>query len=141
MFESFVKQLYLSFLGRPADPEGLEFWQRSLESQAQSPAGLALAFAEGAEFIGLHHPVIRLYSATLDRVPDYAGLRYWVDAYQGGAPLQSVAGAFAGTEEFASRFGQRSDAEFISALYQNTLGRAPDGSGARYWESILSGGG
>ncbi|MTJ79397.1 MAG: DUF4214 domain-containing protein [Telmatospirillum sp.] len=60
-----------------------------------------------------------------------------------GAVLHSIAGVFAGNAQFTSTYGAHPTAEtFVTSLYQNVLGRAPDADGfAGYVAFLKSAGG
>ncbi len=80
----------------------------------------------------------RMYEAALDRVPDQAGLRYYVALADNGTDLRDIARGFINSPEFAAKFGAAlSTAAFVDALYQNILGRHGDASGVAYWNSLL----
>jgi hypothetical protein len=80
----------------------------------------------------------RLYQAALNRTPDKAGLSFWINAMDDGHSLQEVAANFVGSAEFAQKYGANtSDAQYVSALYQNVLHRAPDASGYDFWLQAL----
>lgn len=83
----------------------------------------------------------RLYRAAFDREPDRAGLGYWMDSLDDGVPLNTVAGGFIGSQEFAQRHGASlSEEDFVAVLYDNVLDRAPDDAGCAYWLDELQGG-
>ncbi|MFC5550613.1 DUF4214 domain-containing protein [Massilia aerilata] len=76
----------------------------------------------------------RLYQAAFNRTPDKAGLGYWIEALDKGNSLQNVAHSFVDSAEFASLYGANtSDAQYLTALYQNVLHRTPDASGYEFW--------
>lgn len=82
--------------------------------------------------------VYRLYQAAFDRVPDKAGLGYWIAALDSGASLHGIAEGFVKSAEFASVFGaQPSNATLVEKLYEHVLHRAPDEGGRAYWLDIL----
>jgi Domain of unknown function (DUF4214) len=82
--------------------------------------------------------ITRLYEAVLGREPDLPGLEQWVGAYNsGGLTLAQIEQGFVGSQEFASRFPGATDAQFVTALYENTLGRGPDHAGLAGWVSLL----
>jgi hypothetical protein len=87
---------------------------------------------------GVAGQAYRIYKAAFDRAPDLAGLGYWIDAMDNGAPLTSVAGGFIGSTEFQSRYGSTSDTDFIRLLYENVLDRQPDAEGYAYWQDAMS---
>jgi hypothetical protein len=80
----------------------------------------------------------RLYRAAFDRAPDKVGLGYWIDTRDQGYALDDVASQFTNSAEFAKLYGAHTtDAQFVAALYQNTLHRVPDSSGYDYWLATL----
>ena len=80
----------------------------------------------------------RLYQAAFDRTPDKAGLSFWIKAMDDGHSLQDVAASFIQSAEFAQKYGTNtSDAQFVSALYQNVLHRTPDAAGYDFWLQAL----
>ena len=84
----------------------------------------------------------RLYTAAFGRVPDEAGLQYWVNVVND--PLVSykdVSQNFVNSTEFSAIASPNSSSDvFATALYQNVLGRAPDSSGLGYWTNQLNSG-
>lgn len=82
----------------------------------------------------------RFYNALFERLPDDAGLAYWVndliDASYGGRgnTIQGAAQAFTDSAEFQSLYGASvDDYNFVTLLYQNILNRAADQAGYDYW--------
>src|SRR6185312_10924453 len=67
--------------------------------------------------------VYRLYEATLARAPDQAGLTNWTNQLNAGASLQGVAGGFVGSQEFQNVYGNLSNTDFVTLLYNNVLHR------------------
>lgn len=81
----------------------------------------------------------RLYQAAFDRTPDKVGLGYWIAALDKGATLTQVAAGFAGSAEFADRYGAHAtDTQFVQALYQNVLHRVGDSAGFDFWMHALA---
>ncbi|WP_417743880.1 DUF4214 domain-containing protein [Salipiger sp.] len=85
--------------------------------------------------------VYRLYRATLDRAPDMTGLLNWSGRLLSGEQdLLSVVAGFTRSQEFRERYGALSDAAFVTQLYHNVLGRAPDAQGLENWTERLEDG-
>lgn len=86
-----------------------------------------------------------LYAASLTRTPDEAGFRFWNDIMNSGVFDQStrqetevrLAEEFVESDEFNQRFDVGTTHGFITALYQNVLGRAPDRAGFDFWTGIF----
>lgn len=91
------------------------------------------------------NPVIRLYQAAFDRVPDSAGLDYWVSQYidgggSGTLTLGQMSANFTQSAEFQSDYGALSNLAFVNALYVNILQRTGDQAGIDYWTNLLNSG-
>ncbi len=84
--------------------------------------------------------VARLYKAALAREPDQDGLNAWTAAVKGGMPLVTVAGSFAASAEFVSKYGALDNAGYVTLLYNNVLGRAPDSAGLNSWVGAINSG-
>lgn len=79
--------------------------------------------------------VYQLYQAAFARTPDNGGFRFWTEAAekQGLSPLQ-LANNFSSSHEFLQKFGQNpTNLDYVTKLYTNVLGRAPDKGGLDYW--------
>ena len=83
--------------------------------------------------------VFRLYGAALGRKPDPIGFGE-VGAGDGGRRrrLKAIAAGFVGSAEFAARFGAPDNAGFVTLLYGNVLGRAPDAAGLNHWLNAMA---
>jgi ELWxxDGT repeat protein len=103
--------------------------------------------------------IARLYSAAFDRAPDIAGLSFWEDVYTNSVSAaaksqgyytalaetavgseNSIADGFIASSEFQSRYGTLTNTGFVTAMYENVLGRAPDQAGLNFWLGELAGG-
>jgi hypothetical protein len=81
----------------------------------------------------------RVYQAAFNRTPDNDGLKYWIDAMDGGASLQDVAAGFVNSAEFVALYGANStNADFLTHLYSNVLHRTPDAGGYNWWLNTLN---
>jgi hypothetical protein len=83
----------------------------------------------------------RIYKAAFNRQPDNGGLKYWVGRMDAGTNVTDVAAGFIASAEFTALYGSSpSDGDYISLLYANVLGRAPDAGGYDYWVGELRAG-
>lgn len=81
----------------------------------------------------------RLYQAALDRAPDAHGLAVHVHNLDGGTSLHDEALTFVNSVEFQHKYGANlTDQQYVTALYENTLNRAPDANGYAYWTGVLA---
>ncbi|KFE57143.1 DUF4214 domain-containing protein [Pseudomonas syringae] len=84
--------------------------------------------------------VYRLYQAALDRKPDTAGLKYWVDQVDQGTSVSAIALGFVQSNEFRQLNPAGDTPSLLKSYYQNVLHRAPDATGMAYWSSQAAGG-
>ena len=105
-----------------------------------------LQFADGVlglDLDGNAGQAYRLYQAAFARTPDTPGLKYQTNALDTALNLWQVAGNFIASPEFQSLYGSPatvSDARFVTLLYNNVLGRAPEQAGYDYHMTNLAGG-
>jgi Ca2+-binding RTX toxin-like protein len=101
-----------------------------------------IAFADqmvALDLDGVAAQAYRIYRAAFDRVPDLAGLGYWIDRLDHEATLRDIADGFAHSQEFVDMYGSApSNADIVMRLYKNILHREPDAGGYQYWLDILN---
>lgn len=132
--ENFVQQLYSKFLGRSPNTTDLLYWVGVLEAGSYNAAQATMSFVNGNEFGGVAAPVARLYYAAFGRIPDAAGLSFWMAQVKKGTSLTSIAADFVRSAEFQTLYGKTlTDSALVDALYKNVLGRSPDADGKAYW--------
>ncbi|HLH12144.1 MAG TPA: NF038122 family metalloprotease [Methylovirgula sp.] len=138
----------------------------SVDMSYNSPSGTGFDTLTNVEFLQFSDKTIfvetadnaavaRLYQAALGRAPDLPGLSGWENVYtqvsaaakaQGTfvslaetpvAGLSSIAAGFTNSTEFQQKYGTLSDTAFVTQLYQNVLGRAPDQAGLDGWLNAM----
>jgi Ca2+-binding RTX toxin-like protein len=110
--------------------ERLEFSDRTLELTWFSKT----AALSGAEITQL----CELYVASFDRAPDALGLAYWGSQLKDGMSLKDIAKSFFVQPETVAAFPHgQSIEDFIAAVYDHVLERAPDAPGLAYWGGEL----
>ncbi len=144
----FVTKLYEDADGRAPDPAGLAGYTQALAS-GQSRGQVLLSIAESPE-ARVHSQAVagnandatvsRLYEAIDARAPDPGGLAAYGGALDGGQGVAQIAAAMLASPEYAARFGAPSDTAFVTELYGNLLGRAPDAGGLAGYTAALAGG-
>ncbi|MEM9145894.1 MAG: DUF4214 domain-containing protein [Pseudomonadota bacterium] len=83
----------------------------------------------------------RLYAAAFARTPDEGGLRFWVSQLDASFGVRNAALAFISSDEFAVRYGEDpSDEDYVTALFENVLMRAPDAAGLSFWTDAFASG-
>lgn len=100
--------------------------------------------------------IARLYSAALGRPPDVAGLSGWEDIYSANISAvakaggvykalaqtdngfgTSIAGGFTQSLEFQAKYGNLTDAGFVTQLYLNVLARTPSAGELSAWVDLI----
>lgn len=83
----------------------------------------------------------RTYEAAFDRAPDAGGLAFHINNLDNGYSFVDMANGFVNSPEFMTRYGTAvTNAAYVDALYQNTLGRAGEAAGVAYWNNLLDSG-
>jgi hypothetical protein len=138
---AFVERQYRDFLGsdRPT-PTELFVAVEALQSGDATAADVIVSLARHEERMASVGSVTRLYLAYFQRIPDTAGLEYWIDRREAGSSLSSISSTFAASSEFESTYGELDDDGFVNLVYRNVLDRAPDRGGAAFWLGQLAAG-
>jgi hypothetical protein len=147
--EAFVDLVYANVLNRLAEPEGRAYWVSQLQAGVDR-GSVMIGFAESAEYVDRtgttaatdinEARINRLYQAFFLRAPDAAGLSYWAGQAESGVALETIAAAFAGSDEFQNQYGELSNQAFVSLVYNNVLNRPADTDGLNYWSGQLNAG-
>jgi hypothetical protein len=84
----------------------------------------------------------RVYKAAFNRDPmqgDAQGLGFWITQMNKGMDLIEVSARFVDSKEFRDLYGTNpTNAQFLTKLYQNVLGRAPEATGYNWWLNELN---
>jgi hypothetical protein len=84
----------------------------------------------------------RVYKAAFARDPqsgDMSGLGFWISRVDNGMDMVEVASRFIDSPEFRTLYGQNpSNADFLTKVYTNVLGRTPDQGGYNWWLNELN---
>ncbi|MFN8017648.1 MAG: DUF4214 domain-containing protein [Acidimicrobiales bacterium] len=105
-----------------------------------SPEHEVLALASDAAWAAKRGPLARLYTAYFKRLPDTAGFEYWRKKLEGGMYLDQVSAKFAASSEFKTKYGNTTNSQYVTLVYNNVLGRDPDATGLSFWVKKLEGG-
>jgi len=82
-----------------------------------------------------------LYVAVLGRAPDAEGFAYWTNALSQGATLEQINAEWMTNQvEVQTRYEGLNPDQFLSAIYENVLGRMPDAAGLAFWTPLLESG-
>lgn len=130
---------FADMLYRQPTGEELTYWTRELRAGVEA-ADIVEHLIESEEFATRVAPVIRLYQAHLDRVPDHGGLQFWVTQVRSGRTLADISEEFARSPEFAMLYGALNNHEYVERVYLNVLGRPAEAEGKAYWLQRLEDG-
>ncbi|MBY0459308.1 MAG: DUF4214 domain-containing protein, partial [Gemmataceae bacterium] len=129
-----VGNFYTEILGREAGPGEVDAWVARLQSGA-TPDVVARGFLGSAEYHTRR--VGELYQTAFGRPAD-AGGQGFVDLLQRGGTERQVLAALLGSAEFNAM--HPANADFVAALYQKALNRAPEaGEQALYLNHLTAG--
>ncbi len=109
----------------------------SLQLIEAAPASTVFDRLAESEYAGLRGragSVVRLYAVVFLRLPDRSGFDYWLEQ---DITLAGMADLFVTAEEFGLRHADLDDAQFVTTMYQNALGRTGEAGGVAYWIGIL----
>ncbi len=82
-----------------------------------------------------------LYVATFNRAPDAFGLAFWASELGNGMSFEEIAALFIQQPETIALYPADQPSQyFISSVYENLLGRAPDSDGLKFWLETLESG-
>ena len=105
VYTAAVQQLYVAYFNRPADVQGLAYWEGVVTKANGSTAAVSAAFAASDEYKATYagqdayHVVATVYQNLFGHAPDLAGLNFWGQAMINGqvtvanAVTQIAAGA------------------------------------------------
>ncbi len=150
--DQFISNLYQGFVGRTPEPAGLAAWNAQL-AQGASRGSVAIGIADSNEaksYLAATTAQVyvpnaagtlahELYETGLGREIELAALPNFKAAYADFTPAQ-LAANIAGSPEFLSDHTGQSNFAFVSSLYQDGLGRAPEPAGSAFWTGQLDGG-
>jgi len=160
----YVTDLFNTFFNRAPDAGGLAFWVGQI--RLGMPRDVVLVeFMFSTEFTNFTQAifgntqvrkeidtVVDFYRGFIARLPDDTGFRYWLQQFRtaqcqaaatgSGAPVyaqvDSISSAFLNSTEYGAR--GRTNAQYVSDLYNAFLRRGGDLGGVQYWISQLDSG-
>lgn len=133
---NYVHQLYLDLHGDiDPDPDAVQAFVDDLDGGA-SRSAVASALVDTDAYRSL--TVDRIFRDLLGRAPDPDGLLFWVGQLRGGQTQQVLKASIIASDEY---FDLSGDSEsFVTAVYNDLLGRDPDPDGLEFWVNQLDGG-
>lgn len=133
--QSYVNSIYVKLLNRPADTVGLGTWVTQLNN-GMSRDQVALAIESTPEYWTVQ--VQSYYQKYLGRAADVAGLNSFVSLLLQGATAEQVQADIIGSPEYFQTKGGGNNQAFLSAVYNDVLGRPIDSAGQTTFTSSLN---
>jgi hypothetical protein len=134
--QRFVAAAYQDVLGRAVDAAGLAAWSAALD-QGASPAQVAWALAHSPEYYA--NVVTAAFQRYLGRTPAGPEVSAWVGLLAVGLTDEQLEATVLGSPEYVQNHGGLG-AGWVTALYQDLLGRAPGVAELNNWARALVGG-
>lgn len=161
--DAFVERLYRTFFDREADAGGRDFWvSRLIAGTPREMVMLGFMFSqEFSQFMQTNagsfesrpelYTVVDFYRGLLSRLPDDAGLRYWIAEFQSAQCAVSenvkgevydrairIADLFFGSDEYVLR--NRDNLGFVVDLYNAFMRRSASAEEISFWTARLMSG-
>jgi cyclophilin family peptidyl-prolyl cis-trans isomerase len=133
---TFINDVYFKLLGRTADATALSYWRQQLAGGVSRDTLVQSVWNSNEHRI---MEVDQFYHAFLGRNAEPSGQAFWVASYSTWGTEKIEAAGFLTSAEFSQRL-HPTDADFITALYNDVALRAPDASGLAFWENALQNG-
>jgi Domain of unknown function (DUF4214) len=125
----YVSALYNVILHRDPQPSEAQGWVAAVNAGV-SPMQVALAFTNSPEY---RENLVRSdYQTLLGRDPSPGEVSGWVGSLQAGRSELQLEAAFLGSEEYYGNHGASPEG-WLTGVYQDALGRAPDAGGLSSW--------
>jgi hypothetical protein len=138
--ERFVGQMYFNFFGRLASPSEIAF-HTSFLAQGQPRGALIESFSNSEEFNRSGRFIAGLYVGILARDAEYGGWLFQRNALAtGGGQPEAFVANFLNSAEYALKFGNMSNEQFVVTLYRNILLREPNTAEITFQAGALSAG-
>ncbi len=137
--ELYVQTLYLNTLGRTGTKGDYDGWVSVLSSSGAT--AVAAGVARSPE--GAAHLIGNLYLTYLGRPVDAMGVASWAPTIEAGGTVEAVTAGILGSAEFATRAnaligGDNPNANYVQAVFQLVLLRAPSGPELTAGQSAVS---
>jgi Domain of unknown function (DUF4214) len=132
---AFVKALYLDILNRAPGDSEVTFWGR-LIMNGMSPTAVASGFVNSDEYRLIR--ITAAYRTDLGREGETTGVYNWLDLMKRGVlQTDDVDKYFMASDEYMLRSGGTTES-FVSAMYQQMLGRPVTSAEIPFWTGIAT---
>ena len=138
----YITRLYLAYLNRAPDLEGMDYWADLLVGGQATTLDISFGFANSEEFELVYGSldndefIFLVYNNVLARTPDAVGFNYWRNELEAGMLRAEMMLYFSESEEFIANTDNFVD---VTLIYQGMLQRSPLGSEMNTWLLALRG--
>ena len=139
---AFIDALYQTLWLRDGSDSDVAIGATLLDAGLVTQSQAIQDFETAPEETNFVLPIIRMYQGFFNRAPDAPGLAGWVNALRSGSvTLDQIAQSFGQSQEFATLYGSDPNpVGFVTTLYENVLGRAPELASLNVWLGLLNSG-
>ncbi|MBP0484458.1 DUF4214 domain-containing protein [Sagittula salina] len=154
--EDFITHLFRNIFSRDPAPSGLSAWTAQL-THGVSRAEVIVSISETSEYIfqeGMSREefslnsnsadwsgeIYRIFGAVLGREPSVDALERLSATLAEGHSLSEVIAQVIASPEFSDIYGDSTNPDFITLIFENALGRPPLQSGLDAWTARLTAG-
>jgi hypothetical protein len=128
-----IQSYYQDILQRTGSSTDVSYWTNLVSDGSLTLSQVEYDFVFSPEAQTNVVPVVEAYEVSLGRVPDIAGLTYWVQLADSGTPMSSIEADIANSPEAMALYGTNVTSASLTQLYQNAFDRLPDTGGLNYW--------
>ena len=131
----FIARAYQDVLGRPIDPSGQAYWLGQMKN------GVTRTQVANQLLRSVEHSNARvqnMFTTYLHRPAGGSDIAAFSSMLQHGTPAEDVRTAILASPEYFNSRGGGGNIGFVTALYQDVLGRAPDAQGSSSFVQALN---
>jgi hypothetical protein len=132
-----IQGYYTTVLNRTGSTAEIAGWANLVANGSVTLAQVQSDIVNSFEALNNVAPIVEMYQAELGRVPDQAGLAFWVGKEDSGAlTLAQISAAITGSAESQAFYGVTTGvatSASITQMYVNILGRQPEPNAVTSW--------
>jgi cyclophilin family peptidyl-prolyl cis-trans isomerase len=134
--DTWLDAAYRLILGRPVDAVGESFFGTALDNGTINRFEIAMTLQFTQEFF--LREIANLYQTLLNRSPDPSGQNTHLFYLSAGHTVEQTKAAIMGSDEYFRTRGSSSNSGFLTALFQDAVGRAVDSATSTSLTQLLT---
>ena len=131
----FITRAYQDVLGRPIDAAGQAYWLGQMKNGV-TRTQVANQLVRSVEHSNAR--IQNMFSTYLHRPAGGTDINFYSGMLQHGTPVEDVRSSILASPEYFNSRGGGGNIGFVTALYQDVLGRAPDAQGSSSFVQALN---